>query len=140
MVMSISVHCECGQRLKARDQDRGKRAKCPSCGAALTIEDEVVLEAVEEHPEVPPRYQAVTLDIGRLAARNGAISMSIRIDDCGNGEVMLFVVDDDSRRSVGLICFGPDKYESFLKLIEQTNATIKRLQASKQMGKMLTGP
>jgi hypothetical protein len=35
--MSISVQCECGRKLKARDEFAGTRAECPTCGRTLTI-------------------------------------------------------------------------------------------------------
>jgi hypothetical protein len=35
--MSISVQCECGRKLKARDEFAGKRADCPTCGKTLSI-------------------------------------------------------------------------------------------------------
>ena len=35
--MSIAVTCQCGQRFRAKDQDAGKRGKCPACGARFRI-------------------------------------------------------------------------------------------------------
>jgi hypothetical protein len=35
--MSIYVQCECGQRLRARDEFAGKRGECRYCGRVLTI-------------------------------------------------------------------------------------------------------
>lgn len=35
--MSISVVCQCGKRLEAREEHAGKRAKCPNCGQVLLI-------------------------------------------------------------------------------------------------------
>lgn len=35
--MSISVTCQCGKRLTAKDEHAGKRAKCPACGQILAI-------------------------------------------------------------------------------------------------------
>lgn len=35
--MPVSVQCECGRNLKARDEFAGKRAECPTCGRTLTI-------------------------------------------------------------------------------------------------------
>ena len=35
--MPIIVSCECGKRFRARDELAGRRAKCPNCGAVLTI-------------------------------------------------------------------------------------------------------
>lgn len=40
--MSITVNCqECGRKLKAPDSAAGKRAKCPSCGATVVIEQPI---------------------------------------------------------------------------------------------------
>jgi serine/threonine protein kinase len=33
----IHVACECGRRLQAKDQDAGKRAKCPSCSRVIHV-------------------------------------------------------------------------------------------------------
>ncbi|HZT80355.1 MAG TPA: hypothetical protein VFA26_09040 [Gemmataceae bacterium] len=35
--MPIPLQCDCGKCLRARDQDAGKRARCPGCGTVLTI-------------------------------------------------------------------------------------------------------
>ena len=35
--MPITVTCSCGKRFRVRDEHAGKRGKCPSCGAAVTI-------------------------------------------------------------------------------------------------------
>jgi hypothetical protein len=35
--MPITVACNCGKRFRVRDEHAGKRGKCPSCGAAVTI-------------------------------------------------------------------------------------------------------
>ena len=35
--MSITVHCQCGQSLRARDAFGGKRARCPTCGRMVQI-------------------------------------------------------------------------------------------------------
>lgn len=40
----MPIHCECancGKRLKASDSAAGKKAKCPACGAAVPIPDQV---------------------------------------------------------------------------------------------------
>ena len=42
--MAIQVICSCGKSLTARDEHAGKRAKCPSCGSVITIEEAAVLE------------------------------------------------------------------------------------------------
>ncbi|HEX5444723.1 MAG TPA: HEAT repeat domain-containing protein [Pirellulales bacterium] len=35
--MSISIVCECGKKLVARDEQAGLRAKCPACGKILQV-------------------------------------------------------------------------------------------------------
>src|SRR5215471_4746586 len=35
--MSIPIQCECGRKLKARDEFAGTRAECPTCGRTLSI-------------------------------------------------------------------------------------------------------
>lgn len=35
--MPLSLKCDCGKVLNAREEHAGKRAKCPACGAFLTI-------------------------------------------------------------------------------------------------------
>jgi hypothetical protein len=33
----ISIHCRCGRMITTKDENAGKKAKCPACGAVLTI-------------------------------------------------------------------------------------------------------
>jgi len=35
--MPITVTCNCGKRFRVRNEHAGKRGRCPSCGAAVTI-------------------------------------------------------------------------------------------------------
>lgn len=35
--MPITVDCSCGRQIKARDQDAGKTANCPSCARPIAI-------------------------------------------------------------------------------------------------------
>jgi hypothetical protein len=35
--MAIEVRCACGKRLKARDQNAGKKVRCSACGAAVPV-------------------------------------------------------------------------------------------------------
>lgn len=35
--MPITVACQCGKQLRVKDELAGKRIRCPSCGAALTV-------------------------------------------------------------------------------------------------------
>ena len=44
--MVITFKCSCGKALKADEQNAGKRAKCPACGAVLTIPKPLVSQAV----------------------------------------------------------------------------------------------
>ena len=46
--MPISFGCDCGKRLKAKDEHAGRRTKCPGCGAILTVPDPA------PSPEVDP--------------------------------------------------------------------------------------
>lgn len=52
--MSIQLTCDCGKRLKAPDELAGKKAKCPSCGRAITVPAEVA--APEASPGDSPSY------------------------------------------------------------------------------------
>ncbi|MBY0229290.1 MAG: hypothetical protein K2W96_08440 [Gemmataceae bacterium] len=54
--MPVIVKCPCGQAMQVRDEDRGKRAKCPSCSAVLLMPppDPKAL-AVNDAPASPPR-------------------------------------------------------------------------------------
>src|SRR5262245_27992030 len=35
--MPISVRCECGKALRARDESAGKKVRCPGCGRAVAV-------------------------------------------------------------------------------------------------------
>lgn len=37
LLMSIQIICDCGKRLRAKEQHRGKRARCPGCGKHILI-------------------------------------------------------------------------------------------------------
>lgn len=138
MRMPIQIVCECGRRFKARDEDVGKRAKCPACGAILSIEDLATLQECNAENPAPPGFRAMTLELGSINARFGSLSLSLRISEDGDGEVHLFVTDRNSRRNGVLIGFGPDTYDRFLAMIDEMSSTIRQLQSSGQMNKMLT--
>lgn len=57
--MSLKISCACGKRLKVDDSTLGKRVKCPACGKAVLVEEEVeeVADEVEDEDEekVKPR-------------------------------------------------------------------------------------
>ena len=60
--MPISVSCDCGARLKVRDEAAGKRVKCPKCQAAIQVPQaesppEPELQIVDE-PAAPPEPAA----------------------------------------------------------------------------------
>jgi hypothetical protein len=119
--------------MTAREEHVGKRAKCPHCGAVITIEEEVVLE------ESPPRkagFEAITLDIGRLHSQNGVISLSIRVTDQGQGFVWLYVCEKDTRRKGEVISLNLQEFQSLTELLNKVSQAIAQLQASKQMRKL----
>jgi len=47
--MRIAFACKCGKKLQADEKHAGKRAKCPGCGATVTIPQPVVAHAVATH-------------------------------------------------------------------------------------------
>ena len=53
--MAITVTCQCGKTLKAKDESAGKRAKCPGCGAILTIQADA--DTFDLAPETIPTAQ-----------------------------------------------------------------------------------
>jgi hypothetical protein len=82
--MPIDVRCACGKNLKAKDELAGKRVRCPSCKAVMTLaapiadaEDEALgvlmsdpdpnerqastnFREVDPEPPPPPRPQSIT--------------------------------------------------------------------------------
>src|SRR3954468_7055298 len=48
--MPILVMCSCGRTLRARDEQAGKRCKCPGCGKILTVPIESVDDASATAP------------------------------------------------------------------------------------------
>src|SRR4051794_7006330 len=40
----IRFVCECGRQLQARDDDLGKKARCPSCDRVMTVPSEAVAD------------------------------------------------------------------------------------------------
>ncbi len=73
--MSISIRCECGRKLQARDEFAGSRAECPTCGRTLTIPaaggaegrpagtSERLLESVKSKPARSGPIDAVPLEV-----------------------------------------------------------------------------
>ena len=135
--MSITVECACGKRLKARNEDAGKKAKCPGCGAVVVIEEALVLEEVA--PSAPIGYQAITLDIGHVQSGGCYVSMNLKIEENGDGSVMMFVSDTKSRRSGEMVRFRPSEFSQYLALIEKVRACIRDLQSSGRMSRMIEG-
>ena len=135
--MSISVLCSCGKVLKARDEDAGKRAKCPACGSIIVIEAVVRLDVADE-PRVP-HFQAITFDLGTLSSSGAYLNMSLKIEDNGDAAVMLYVNGAGSRRQGEIIRFRPNEFSNFLVLIEKVRDTILNLQRSGKMSKMIEG-
>src|SRR5262245_48489907 len=71
--MAISVTCTCGKQLKAKDEHAGKKAKCPLCGASLTVP--VPTPAADDSAEyalayAPPAPAAVTPGVPPPASRS----------------------------------------------------------------------
>ncbi|MBI2807832.1 MAG: DUF1559 domain-containing protein [Planctomycetes bacterium] len=53
--MPILLKCTCGKKLQVGDENRGKKVKCPGCGAVLTAEPPPEETAVQaEPPSKPP--------------------------------------------------------------------------------------
>ena len=57
--MPISIQCECGRKLKARDEFAGSRAECPTCGRTLTIPSQTATDGnpgarIPAHPTSSP--------------------------------------------------------------------------------------
>ncbi|CAN5506491.1 hypothetical protein BH09PLA1_BH09PLA1_19970 [soil metagenome] len=63
---TITVHCECGKRLKAPAAAVGRKAKCPSCGNILVVEAPPPI-GIEEPSDDPSLYALSNLD--ELAAQ-----------------------------------------------------------------------
>ena len=67
----IYVYCRCGVRLEAPDEQAGKRAKCPQCGAALTV------------PGVKPAPTGTQAAPAQPARANPKPSKSRKCSQCG---------------------------------------------------------
>src|SRR5262245_24730729 len=56
--MAISFRCGCGKLLRARDDQAGKKARCPQCSAIVTAPGpaaDVAVEAMAQAALGPPR-------------------------------------------------------------------------------------
>lgn len=75
--MTFAVQCpNCSKSLKASDEHIGRRAKCPQCGASVTI----VRPAAEEPPADPTPPPVIRSDNERTAAmRNSRRTFSLPI-------------------------------------------------------------
>src|SRR5437899_2926715 len=51
----IRFPCQCGRMLQAREDDVGKKARCPSCGVLRTVpSEEAALRPAPPRPEPEP--------------------------------------------------------------------------------------
>jgi hypothetical protein len=51
--MAISLQCTCGKMLKIDEKYRGKKAKCPACGAAIVVQEASETGVQAEAPKKP---------------------------------------------------------------------------------------
>jgi hypothetical protein len=74
--MSISFHCTCGRRLRARKEIAGRAVRCPQCGAALTVpvpgpaeptRSEVAEPVTTAEPESPFAFETGETERGSVA-------------------------------------------------------------------------
>ena len=132
--MAIQVLCSCGKTLTARDEHAGKRAKCPNCGSVITIEEAAILE--ETTPSAA-RFKAITLDVGHVSARSGFISFSIMVTDEGEGRVLLYACESDTRRKGEVLRLTLDEFSQLTALAQKVSQSITQLRTSKQMREMM---
>jgi RsiW-degrading membrane proteinase PrsW (M82 family) len=65
--MSIEVKCSCGRQLRARDEQAGKRCKCPGCGTLLTVPEAFDVELIDEMPERATEQGTADVPMARRA-------------------------------------------------------------------------
>ncbi len=83
--MAIVIHCPCGKTLSTRDENAGKRARCPACGAILPIPelDEDFVDADFHGP--PGAYAPPTLSPMSPPLRFGARPPESDFDEDSEG-------------------------------------------------------
>lgn len=64
--MAITFRCQCGKRLRVRDEHAGKRAKCPHCGKPVTVPNKQADDSAD-FDEAPP---AASPERARPSARS----------------------------------------------------------------------
>ena len=83
--MPINVTCACGAQFRVKDEHAGRLARCPTCGAEMTIEAAAPLETgptAEDHggtpdfPEIRPAADEPVLSRGGRSARKTRTSGS----------------------------------------------------------------
>jgi predicted RNA-binding Zn-ribbon protein involved in translation (DUF1610 family) len=85
--MAVSFYCSCGKRLRGRDDNAGKRVRCPRCGSVAIIPSSESGSAVEEETDKP-----AILEIERIKKQAAMLrDLSIVVDGekaglLGNGE------------------------------------------------------
>ena len=62
--MPVVVTCACGKKLKARDDQAGRRFQCPGCGAVVVVPSPVVAAPIL----MPPAFAPVTFGSARPRA------------------------------------------------------------------------
>jgi DNA-directed RNA polymerase subunit RPC12/RpoP len=101
--MSIRFKCTCGKALKAKEEHKGKRTKCPFCGAVLQIPSQAGDVLKQLQPQVTKLYRCVKCE--------GEFSAGEVLDD--NGEIICkrcFNEDSsksaDTKKVILLLSFG----------------------------------
>jgi hypothetical protein len=131
--LAIDVLCSCGKTFTARDEHAGRRAKCPSCGSIITIEEPAVLDEAEPSPV---NFKAITLNVGNLSNQSGYISFSINVTREGKGSVLLYACESDTRRKGEMIRLTVGELAELTNLLRNVSQAITQLQASRQMLKV----
>ena len=92
MSSTITVHCNCGKRLKAPASAVGRKAKCPSCGNVMFVEapaPEPVAVGVDEHSDEPYDFS----DLDELAASEAKAAAVAEANDqnarCANCSMVM---------------------------------------------------
>lgn len=88
--MSIQLHCRCGQAIRARDNQAGKRFRCPQCGGPIVVPVQAP-PASTPRPSPPAQSGPVTAPTRRELVSDEQLEsyQSVQAPSSGVGQLLL---------------------------------------------------
>lgn len=90
--MSISVTCSCGKYLKLKDQLSGKHIRCPDCGQALLVPEDLEDPQPSTGENKSARLQSHAEELPQMQMRKPLVLMIAGAGILGVGALLVYLV------------------------------------------------